>query len=215
MVSLKTFLAILAPLIGTTPATLYERQRVLVRMGLLKPVPGRGPGSGVALTAESLATLLIAYAAADNLGDVEKRAPEVSGAESAFYISDDRLEPCQLTGEVRFGAALTKIIASPDLAFHVWSIEIELNGPGILIEFGTKRKRQHSLFTYGQEASVGGSSLKGIMKKAVIDGAGVLLPLSETLEALRMTEASGARIIELGNQPWRTVSRRSGKEEIS
>lgn len=53
--------------------TLYERQRELVRCGLLHSVPGRGPGSGVPLNADTLATFLISVLASDKLSDLGER----------------------------------------------------------------------------------------------------------------------------------------------
>lgn len=59
---------------------LYERQRELVRCGLLPVRSGRGPGSGVPLTAETLATFLIGLLATDSLIDVGDRTKELCNA---------------------------------------------------------------------------------------------------------------------------------------
>ena len=71
MISLKSRLPSLAARLNMSPAALYERQRALVRAELLKVRPGRGPGSGVPLTAASLATLLISVVATTSLSEVE------------------------------------------------------------------------------------------------------------------------------------------------
>src|SRR5215211_4926587 len=58
--SLKALIPAIAQVLEMNPATLYERQRALVRSGLLKTKSGRGPGSGVRASADSVAILLIA-----------------------------------------------------------------------------------------------------------------------------------------------------------
>lgn len=71
--SLKSFIPPLAKAVGMTPAALYERQRALVRAGLLQAESGRGPGSGVRTTAQSVAMLLIALLATDSLSETAER----------------------------------------------------------------------------------------------------------------------------------------------
>ena len=81
MAGLKTFLGRLSPLLGVTPAALYERQRVLVDIGLIKPKAGRGPGSGVAFTAENLAALVISILATDSLSEIDQRVVNLCKAQ--------------------------------------------------------------------------------------------------------------------------------------
>ncbi len=59
--SLKSFLPVLSRILAEPADALYERQRALVREGLLESVPGHGTGSGVRATPESVAMLLIAW----------------------------------------------------------------------------------------------------------------------------------------------------------
>lgn len=80
MSSLKSFLYAVAPVVGISPAALYERQRALVTLGLLTAVPGRGPGSGVALSADSVAVMVICLLAAETLGDVDQRVTAICDA---------------------------------------------------------------------------------------------------------------------------------------
>ncbi|MBR1155893.1 hypothetical protein [Bradyrhizobium sp. JYMT SZCCT0428] len=80
MAGLKSFLLAVAPLLGVTSAALYERQRALVALGALKSAPGRGPGSGVPLTAENFAAILISVLATENLSDVDKRVVSLINA---------------------------------------------------------------------------------------------------------------------------------------
>lgn len=72
MKSLKSLLPELADPLDMTTAALYERQRALVRAGLLRPRPGKGPGSGVEADAKSVAMLLISILATSSLSEVEE-----------------------------------------------------------------------------------------------------------------------------------------------
>src|SRR5258708_3677450 len=72
MNSLKQFIPLMSgAFVNLSESALYERQRALVRAGLLHPVAGRGPGSGVELSPESVAMLLLAVLGTDNLSEVE------------------------------------------------------------------------------------------------------------------------------------------------
>ena len=105
MASLKSVLPSLAKALSISPLALYERQRALVRAGLLKSRPGRGPGSGVLATPESLAMLLIAVAATSSLSEVEEQASIIANLKSV----DGR---CPLTNKKTFAAALTEALKS-------------------------------------------------------------------------------------------------------
>jgi hypothetical protein len=72
MASLKSFLYGAAPILGLSGAALYERQRALVNLGGLEATPGRGPGSGVPLTAENIAAVIISVLAAENLSELDE-----------------------------------------------------------------------------------------------------------------------------------------------
>jgi hypothetical protein len=118
--SLRSYLPKLSELLGLTPIALYERQRELVRAGLLKSEGTRGPGAGVRLSAESIAVLLISALATDNLSQVAERTSELAAATSLVYDensgSPPKRIPCPVTGASRFKDVLTKIIADPQLA---------------------------------------------------------------------------------------------------
>jgi hypothetical protein len=88
MAGLKSFLYAVAPRLGVTGSMLYERQRALVGLGVIKSAPGRGPRSGAPLTAENFAAVLISLLATDNLSEVDQRVvailnavPDASAAE--------------------------------------------------------------------------------------------------------------------------------------
>jgi hypothetical protein len=80
MASLKAFLPTLAPILATTPDALYSRQRALINLGLLATRKGRGPGSGVELSADSLAVLLIACLCSETLAETDQRVVAICGA---------------------------------------------------------------------------------------------------------------------------------------
>jgi len=65
MTALKTYLPTLAKDLGKSTEKFNEWLRALVAGKALLPRPGRGPGSGVELTAKSLATFLLALLASD------------------------------------------------------------------------------------------------------------------------------------------------------
>jgi DNA-binding Lrp family transcriptional regulator len=71
MIGLKAFIPQLSKALNISETALYERQRALVRAGLLEHTGGRGPGSGVRLSAEAVAMMLIAVLATDSLSETE------------------------------------------------------------------------------------------------------------------------------------------------
>jgi hypothetical protein len=106
MTSLKGYIPALARLLGMTPAALYERQRALVRAGMLPQSEGRGPGSGVRLTASSVAMLVICVLAADNLSTSEARVRAIAPARPIGQIR------CPYTAMPDFFSALTAILVA-------------------------------------------------------------------------------------------------------
>jgi hypothetical protein len=112
MISLKAFTPVLADILGSTPAAIYERQRALVRQGLLPAPVGRGPGNGIPATADTVAMILIALMVTDNLSDTDNRVKRV--AEAKFYGKPTRrhfLKPrCALTGKRDFRSALIALL---------------------------------------------------------------------------------------------------------
>ena len=67
--SLKSLIRDVSAFTGMSEAAVYERQRALVRAGLLKTKRGRGPGSGVRGTPKLVALSLISLLATGNLSD--------------------------------------------------------------------------------------------------------------------------------------------------
>jgi hypothetical protein len=115
--SLKGLIPKLAEEVEMTPAALYERQRALVRAGLLQGEAGRGPGSGVRATPKSVALLLISLTGSHS--ETEEHSKIVAGLKS---------EGCSLTGETTFANALAAALASEDTAQRIRWIEVERGG---------------------------------------------------------------------------------------
>jgi hypothetical protein len=83
MFGLKWFIPLLSEFLHLSPAALYGRQRELVRAKLLAQAKGSGPGSGVRLSPDAVAMLLIAVLATDNVSDVKDEAPIFAGLKRA------------------------------------------------------------------------------------------------------------------------------------
>ena len=94
--SLKSIIPALATALDESEATLYERQRALVREGLLKSRPGHGPGSGVRASPEAVAMLLIGLVASTSWSVAGERARLIA------ETSTKPAPPCRLTRENSF-----------------------------------------------------------------------------------------------------------------
>jgi hypothetical protein len=73
MTSLTSFLPILVSHLGISQAAIYERQRALVRLGLLPKPVGRGRGSGADASPHSVSLIIPSALATDNLSDMDER----------------------------------------------------------------------------------------------------------------------------------------------
>jgi hypothetical protein len=92
MFGLKWFIPLLSEFLHLTPAALYGRQRELVRAKLLDQAKGQGPGSGVRLSSDAVAMLVIAVLATDNVSDVKGEAPIFAGLKRAGQKSGRQAE---------------------------------------------------------------------------------------------------------------------------
>jgi DNA-binding IscR family transcriptional regulator len=115
--SLKGLIRHVSAFTGMSEATVYERQRALVRAGLLETQRGRGPGSGVRGTPESMALLLISLLATANLS-------EVGLSTRIFADLENKEGSCPLTGKRTFAEAVTAILASKELAQSISAINV-------------------------------------------------------------------------------------------
>jgi hypothetical protein len=126
--SLQGCLPLLAEVLNANRTTLYERQRALVREGMLKALPGHGRGSGVGATPESIAMLTIGMLASVSLADVGPLARSFSGATSI-------ISKCPLTGAKTFHAALSRIFSDESIAKRANGIVVRVNAGHAAIAF--------------------------------------------------------------------------------
>jgi hypothetical protein len=123
MISLKAFLPVLSRFLELSPSALYERQRALVRLDLLpKPsAPGRKSGAAMA-TPGSVAIMLIAVLATDNLSDMDSRIQAFARKKS---IDPNTAKPgsCRFTGKHTLLEALTEVLSDTKIASPL-SIEV-------------------------------------------------------------------------------------------
>jgi hypothetical protein len=129
---LKTYLPRLAEIVASTPAALYERQRALTRLGLLVAQEGRGPGSGVKLSADSLAVMIISLLATENLSEVDKRMLRLCNARPAE-------EPtCAITGAKSFRQAVATLFTEPSFS----------HDDGRVVSFSVEKYQQAKVFYF-------------------------------------------------------------------
>jgi uncharacterized protein YjhX (UPF0386 family) len=123
MISLKAFLPVLSKFLELSPAALYERQRALVRLDLLpKPTaPGRKSGAAMA-TPDSVAIMLIAVLATDNLSEMDDRI-QVLAKKRAIDSVTEKPGRCRFTGKHTLQEALTEVL-SDFKTYSTLSIEI-------------------------------------------------------------------------------------------
>jgi hypothetical protein len=162
MTSLKTFCETLAPHVGTTPAALYERQRALVRMGDL-PAPAKGRGKGLEANPATVAMLLVAVLATDNLSDTDDRVRKLA---MGPCVIRGKVARCPLTGALTFKDALSFCLsgsapAAKDSTYTFVRVSrtepaasIEYQWPHRAVlrsEFGTQdRRRDNRLRVYAE-----------------------------------------------------------------
>jgi hypothetical protein len=139
--SLKGFLPDIGRILGVSTDALYERQRALVREGLFDSAPGRGPGSGVVATADSVALLLIGFLASFSLAEAGPRARVVAMAEPS-----PKSKKCPLTGMTTFKDALAKILSDEKLSNRVQSIRVAGTHAHTEIHFRNKNRVEESSF---------------------------------------------------------------------
>jgi hypothetical protein len=121
MASLTSFLPKLAPHFGMTLAAVYERQRALVRLGLLPKPQGRGRGAGAQATSETVALICMSILATDNLSEMDERIATLASAPINTHY---KKKYCRLTGAGDFRGALTRIMGDVDLARRVTSVDV-------------------------------------------------------------------------------------------
>lgn len=111
-----------------TPAALYERQRALVREGLLAAEAGRGPGSGVRATAPAVALLVLSVLATDRLSESDR----VRAIASAKPLPDER---CPFTHCKSFLDAFATLLATTGKAAAVQEITVSWTADRAMIRY--------------------------------------------------------------------------------
>jgi hypothetical protein len=127
--SLKGYTPTLARLLGLNPVTLYERQRALVREGLLDAEAGRGPGSGVRTTASSVARVLVSVLATDRLSEAHSRTRAIADARPA------EVERCPCTGARSFWEGLTRLLSMSGVAAGVIEVSVSRTADRAAIKY--------------------------------------------------------------------------------
>jgi hypothetical protein len=117
MSSLKSFLSAVSPIIGVSPAALYERQRALVKLGLLSAAPGRGPGSGVPLSADNVAVMIICVLASDSLSDVDQRVIALCNAPPDIHTAMNRFRWDKI-GRPTFRSEISRLLSGDQLQWR-------------------------------------------------------------------------------------------------
>ncbi len=141
MWSLKGFIGPMSRELGMTPAALYERQRALVRAGILECEEGKGPGSGVRATPRTVALVLVAALAAEGLSNVEESTPLIAKAKAA---------KCQISGAENFLDAMTWALKSPVNAKLVAHVGVSHTQQHATVLF--RRGRGHVLTEFGAKS---------------------------------------------------------------
>ena len=106
MPSLTSILPAIAPVLELTPQALYERQRALIRLGLLAAPEGRGKVGAVA-SPDTVALLIVATMVTDNLSDTDDRVRRLS---SAPFV-DGKKDRCAFSGAIMFKEALSFVLS--------------------------------------------------------------------------------------------------------
>lgn len=130
MVSLAKFQHTLAPVFGYSVPAMYERQKALVRMGILPKATGRGWASGGATAnPHSVAWMIMSVLATDNLSEVPTETPAL--AECGVFHSAG----CPFPKNTIFVDAVASILADIELAFRVNRVGADRKFYGGAIEF--------------------------------------------------------------------------------
>jgi len=196
--SLKAFLPHLASILGTTPAALYERQRALVRLGVLTVIEGRGPGSGVPLSADNVAALIIALAVTDNLSDTDDRVQLLCNA------APTPKPACPFTKATNFRSALSKVLSSADTAKRLFLFAVDRDELSAMLLYKSRIRTIDSRFT--PPAGKRFFSTSAIITKAFIEPRTLLdaaasmeheMRAEEILETRRSIETQRERLDKL------------------
>jgi hypothetical protein len=219
MISLKTYIPTLAYVLNLTPDALYERQRVLVREGLLTGSIGYGPGTGVQATPPSVAMLIAAAMATDNLSDIGVLVSKLSAARPEDGT-------CSLTSAHNFGQALIGILAESEIASRVVAIEVVRSQSIAKVHFWKKGRKRRDLSVFGAvpvvalfhllsiEAHLPGQALQWTAHdlKRILTGAKGAVFRNELEATLHMRSQSESYAAELTEKRRKQIAKERSKK---
>jgi DNA-binding IscR family transcriptional regulator len=119
--SLKAALPQIAEILHLNPYSLYERQRALVRGGLIKSTPGRGRGSGTIFSPENVALLIVSMLATDSIADCIEKTHALAAVRLQTY-SEGREQA--LGGAKTFKAALINALADDAIVEQITYVRV-------------------------------------------------------------------------------------------
>jgi hypothetical protein len=169
MASLKAFLPKVADAFRTTPDALYSRQRALVRLGLLPVTEGKGPGSGVPLSADTLGVLIIALLAADTLAEVDDRVVRLCEAKPDKFASDQTYNYFVSTPNFRAAVADVIFCGQWTKGYHVKALRVSRHQGQIVIQEGTGKTRKTLSKTFRVIEQKNAGPYSPIVKSTEID----------------------------------------------
>lgn len=144
MIGLKTYASFLALHLSLSADAIYERQRLLVRSGYLVAPPGRGPGSGVRATDDTVSKIILSALATDTLADVDEKTKSLAAKKP---INGH----CFLTGNLKLLDALIYLFQSPEKMKRICGLSVDrrrLSAELFWEERGRKMPLSH-LFGFG------------------------------------------------------------------
>jgi hypothetical protein len=118
MIGLKTYAPFLALHLSLSADAVYERQRLLVRSGYLNAPPGRGPGSGVRATDDTVSKIILSALATDTLADVDEKTKSLAAKKPENGH-------CFLTGNLKLLDALIYLFQTPDKMKRVRGLSVD------------------------------------------------------------------------------------------
>jgi len=171
MIGLKAFIPELSKALNISEIALYERQRALVRAGLLDHPGGRGPGSGVRLSPEAVAMMLIAVLVTDSLSETATAAKLLAKAKRGRGPAYKKFES-SLGGADTFKAALINALSSDEIAKEISVVRVyrqDLVGcffqdgrAGDATEFFSGKKGKHTALQVMAELDV--REIRGLLR---------------------------------------------------
>ena len=143
MFSLKAYIPTLAQYLSVSPDALYEKQRTLIRSGLLVPVAGRGPGSGVKVSPVAVSLLTMSVLSTEGLADIDPSVRRLGSARA-------EKSACSLSGSIEFGQALEIILAQTSMARRITSINVDRPSLQALVNFQSENRKKQMYSKFGE-----------------------------------------------------------------